>query len=289
MPVLLGSVLAAYFSESDFSIFIFVLCLTGMILFQAAANILNDYYDYIKGLDTQIFPGSGAIVRGLFSATQARRAAFFLFFIAILIGLLVAFLRSYWIIPIGAIGLAIAVLYSATNFALKYLALGDIAIFFVFGILGTLGAWTAQAGAPALLPAFLAIPLGLLIVGILHANNWRDSAVDLGRGFQTIASLLGNRGSERYYRFLLLAPYFFIVLFFIAPFFSQQLPTQPVSSFIVFFSLPHAWTLLRRIKNKRSKDEPIIFASLDAATAKLAISFTLLYALGFMIAKPIGL
>jgi len=81
---------------------------------------------------------------------------------------------------------------------LKYRALGDIAVFINFGTLGTLGAWITQTGKQAIIPVTWSIPISMLIVAILHANNWRDIGTDSSR-IKTVASFLVNRGSYFYY------------------------------------------------------------------------------------------
>jgi 1,4-dihydroxy-2-naphthoate octaprenyltransferase len=40
--------------------------------------------------------------------------------------------------------------------------------------------------------------LGLAAVGLLHVNNYQDSAADRARGVRTLALALGDRGSRAY-------------------------------------------------------------------------------------------
>jgi 1,4-dihydroxy-2-naphthoate octaprenyltransferase len=70
-----------------------------------------------------------------------------------------------------------------------------------------------QAGTISWIPAIWAVPMFLLVVGILHANNWRDIQNDTGAGIRTMASLLGDRKSEGYDVFLLFAPFSLLFLF----------------------------------------------------------------------------
>ena len=45
--------------------------------------------------------------------------------------------------------------------------------------------------------------MSMLVIGILHANNWRDIVTDGERRVKTMASIFGDRGSLIYYGFLL--------------------------------------------------------------------------------------
>ena len=79
---------------------------------------------------------------------------------------------------------------------LKFRALGDLAVFLNFGILGALGAWVVQIETFSWMPVVWTVPMAMLVVAILHANNWRDTISDTERRVRTIASLLGDKGSK---------------------------------------------------------------------------------------------
>jgi len=84
----------------------FGVTLLGVLCFHTAAHLRNDCFDHRRGLDTQVLPTSGAVVRG----------------------------------------------------------------------------WVTEKQAFCWLPVLWSVPLSLLTVGILHANNWRDIETDGPRG-----------------------------------------------------------------------------------------------------------
>src|SRR5579875_3540904 len=124
MPVLLGSILAwtqsislqapfGHFHPLRFIAVIIVVC-----LLQTGANLINDYYDYLNGVDTaNVFGPGGLIVLG----------------VGTVLGLLVAIAGGPLVYLFGLIGVLCAYFYSATARSLSSLALGELVGFLVFG------------------------------------------------------------------------------------------------------------------------------------------------------------
>ncbi len=211
MPVVFGTVLAITIGEAQFHLWRFVGALLGMALLHTGANLLNDVFDFKKGLDDRVNPVSGAVVRGWISPRQGALASTLFFTVGAAIGIWLFLKMNMPILWIGGAGVLVGLLYSLGPMGLKYHALGDLAVFLNFGILGALGAWTVQSGEISWVPAVWAVPMSLLVIGIVHANNWRDIEGDKAGGTRTIASLMGDHASEAYYGFLVFGP-FLVVL-----------------------------------------------------------------------------
>jgi 1,4-dihydroxy-2-naphthoate octaprenyltransferase len=269
VSVLLGTALAArgYGAVSGrFSILAFVLTLTGALLAHAGGNVLNDYYDYRKGVDTLPEHGSGVLPQGLLSAGQMFRFGWALLAGAGLVGLvLLAMAPSIVtaIVPLAMLGLACAVLYTSV---LKRYALGDAVIMVAFGLGLPLGSYAVQqplhGGAQVGLILLLSIPLTLLVDAILHANNRRDVATDTAKGVHTLASLLGERGSGLLHLVLVFGPPAAAAVF-------VALRLIPWTALLAVLPLP----LL--LKAYRSGDVPF--------TAQADLVFGVLYALGIIL------
>lgn len=216
VPVLLGSVLAARGYGVDgagrFHAVAFALTLVGAVLAHFGANVINDYFDYIKGVDTRPEHGSGVLTRGELSAPQALLYALVLFAGAGFCGLLLLRGHAAVIVPLALIGLGCAVLYPA--FLKKY-GLGDLLIIIAFGFGLTLGAYGVQTGhlsaRQILLVAFYALPICLLVDAILHANNLRDAADDRAADVRTLATMLGRKLGQRLQLLLLFGPLLFVL------------------------------------------------------------------------------
>lgn len=216
VPVLLGTVLAARgcgaAGHGHFSLTIFLWVLFGAVFAHIGANVLNDYFDFVNGVDTLPEHGSGVITRREMTAPQALLVALVFLAIAAVCGLMVFRAQpsfvGWWVL----IGLGCAVFYSAF---LKRFALGDLLIMLSFGIGLTVGAYGVQANfltlRGCLLAALYSIPICLLVDAILHANNLRDTLSDRSAKVRTIATVLSPGGGQRFQLFLLFGPLAFVI------------------------------------------------------------------------------
>lgn len=216
IPVLLGTALAArgyaYPGHPRFDGQAFALTLLGAVLAHFGANVLNDYFDFVNGVDTRPEHGSGVLTGGQMTAPQALTFGAALMAGAAVCGLLLLPSHVAVVLPLALIGLACAVLYPAV---LKRYALGDFLIILAFGLGLTLGAYGVQVGALAprqwLLVSLYAVPVCLLVDGILHANNLRDAPDDRAAHVRTLATLLPPKSAQALQVFLLFGPVAFAV------------------------------------------------------------------------------
>ena len=276
MPVIFGTVLAVTIGNARFDFFFFLAAFFGMAFLHTGSNLLNDVFDFKKGIDTQVNPVSGAVIRGWISPRQALKGGLLFLGLGTLIGLYLVSQVGLSIFWIGFIGVIIGVIYTWGPLPLKFNALGDLAVFTNFGILGSLGAWTVQTGSLSWTPVIWAVPMSFLVVGILHANNWRDIAPDAGGGIRTVASVLGDGKSETYYRFLLLFPFAFVLLVIILTRAAGLQPRMPLTFLITFIILPKAFKLIKKGELRASPQQPHDFIALDGETAQFNLMFGIL-------------
>ena len=261
-----------------------LLTLLGVVLFQSGANLLNDCFDHRRGVDTEAMPTSGAVVRGWLTGQEALRAGWLCLALGAACGLVLTALAGWPVLALGVVGTALAAGYTTAGFSLKYAGLGDLSVFLAFGMLPVFGAYWVQARAWAWHPLLWSLPIVSLTVGILHANNWRDLVTDPARRCRTVANLLGERGAERYYRFLVLAPYALVLSYVAAGRAGGLALPAPWTVLAVLVSLPLAGRLLRV---NRMRD-PKRLAMLDGLTAQLHLVFSLLLAAAFVVARLCG-
>lgn len=284
VPVLFGTALAAYAGHA-FHPLGFAGALLAMVALHSGANLYSDAQDLERGLDKlgEVCPVTGAVARGWLTPRRARHGALALFAAGSALGLLLALAAGPALLAIGLAGLAVGAFYSQ----LKYRALGDLAVFLNFGPLATAGAWTVQTGSFSPLPAFWAVPAGLIVIAILHANNWRDMDSDRTGRIRTMAGLLGDSGSLAYYRLLLLVPFAYTAAG-LALSRSGVGPRLPWSLLLVFLALPLALSRIRRAELRRAPAAPLDFVTLDGGTARLNMAFGLLATAGLLLGRLIG-
>ena len=150
-------------------------------------------------------------------------------------------------------------------------------MFLNFGILGALGAWVVQTKSFSWVPVVWTVPMSMLVIAILHANNWRDAISDTERKVKTVASLLGDKGSEAYYAFLIFGSMAIIFGLMIVPrLFALRFPAMPWTFAAVALALPRALMLWGRARRRRAPRQPLDFVILDGATAQYNLLFGLL-------------
>ncbi len=220
LPVCLGSIIAWLQTVSTkppfgrFHTTHFIGILLAIVLIQIGANLVNDYYDYLRGVDTSNALGPGGLIQqGLSKPTRVLFLGLAALGLGALIGIIVASAGGPLVYLLGAIGLLCAYFYSATSRSLSALTLGELVGFFLFGPLITLGAYLvmAQTGHIDRTVLSYSIPLGLLATATIHVNNMRDVEGDAHARRRTLASILGLRWSRWLYVGLLLAAYILIL------------------------------------------------------------------------------
>lgn len=276
MSVIFGTTLAVTIGEASFNFGLFLAAFIGMALLHTGSNLLNDVFDYKKGIDSQVNPVSGAVVRGWITPATALRAGMLFLAGGTVLGLFIVSRVGMPIFWIGAVGVTIGVLYTWGPLPLKFNGMGDLAVFMNFGILGSLGAWTVQTGFLSWTPILWSVPMSLLVVGILHANNWRDIGTDSSGGIRTMASILGDTSSETYYKILLIGPFVCILLLILLSWADGLRPRMPLSFLITLFVIPSAFKLIKKGKHRFNPENPQDFIALDGDTAKLNLLFGIL-------------
>jgi 1,4-dihydroxy-2-naphthoate octaprenyltransferase len=157
---------------------------------------------------------------------------------------------------------------------LKYHGLGDLAVFLNFGILGSLGAFYVQSSTLSWIPVIWAVPMSMLVIAIVHANNWRDIQSDKAGKIFTIAALLGDKSSLRYYGLLIYGPFILVLGLILVPFLLvPHMTAMPFTFIITIGALPLAIKLWKKALNREHPSQPLDFIALDGATAQLNLLF----------------
>lgn len=217
VPVLLGSVIA-WSSFDMFSWSYFGLTLFGSILIQAAANVINDYWDHKSGNDEvnveflrPYTGGSRMIQKGLLSPNEVLVEAIILFAGGIVIGLFLTYMKGDGILYLGLVGVLSAYFYTAPPFKLVFRGIGELFIGLDFGILLTVGAFYVQTGFFALEPLIASLPIALLVTAILYINEFQDYKADKKVGKNHLVARMGKKRAQVGYGIMMWTTYISIV------------------------------------------------------------------------------
>jgi 1,4-dihydroxy-2-naphthoate polyprenyltransferase len=219
MPVLLGSVLAwthsitAKTPRGDFHPQRFLVLLLTVICLQTGAHLVNDYYDYLRGIDTSNALGPGGLIQqGLIKPVNVLTIGLLMLLLGVICGVFTAIASGALLLAFVLVGLFCAYFYSATAFSLSSLTLGEVVAFLIFGPVLTLAAYLTQTGHFDRIVLIYGLSLGLLATAFIHLNNMRDAESDAQAGKRTLASLFDLRLSRFLYLLFLLGAYVPIIV-----------------------------------------------------------------------------
>ncbi len=202
-PVLLGTGLAL--GQGAFAFLPALAALLGALLIQIGTNLANDYYDHVRGGDTQERVGPLRVTQaGLLPPPTVRNGAFGVLGAALLLGVYLVWVGGVPILLIGVASLVSAVAYTGGPYPLAYHGLGDLFVFVFFGLVAVGGTFWVQAlefGPHVLLAG---AGMGALNTAILVVNNLRDLETDARAGKRTLAVRLGLGSTKGEFLLLLL-------------------------------------------------------------------------------------
>lgn len=192
IPAVTGVCFAIY-ADKVFHPFLALIMILSAVLIQIATNFFNEYFDYKNGLDTEDSVGiGGAIVREGISPRAMLIAAFALYGISGIFGIILAANSSWWLLVIGGICLLIGYCYTGGPYPISRTPYGELFAGFLFGSGFSMIAYFTQTGHITLCSFAISLPLVVLIGLLLTANSLRDRVADAENGRRTLAILLGH-------------------------------------------------------------------------------------------------
>ena len=267
VPALLGMVLA-WSGGAAIRIDLALAILLGALAAHTGANLMNDYIDFRRGVDRPgTLGGSGVLVEGLLPPRAILVASIIFFAIAFAIALPLCIRVGLPLILLVIAGFVAGAGYVLPPFSLKYRALGDMTVFFAFGMGITLGSYMVLSLEFSWVPVLSAVPIGLLVAAILHANNMRDIADDRAISVKTLAGLLGLGRSRIVYAAIVFGSYVSVIVFSLVGVINQ-------GALAAVVTLPIAWSLVVRVWRAPLPAHDVLDYAVEQ-TAKLDLFFGL--------------
>ncbi|MGM0516382.1 MAG: prenyltransferase [Pseudomonadota bacterium] len=187
------------------------LTLLGAVLFHAAVNVDNDYFDARNGSDAantrRLFPftgGSRMIQNGVLTPPQTRRLALGLYASTTIVGLALVVMTGPALLLLGLLGVALGWAYSAPPLALAGRGVGEITVGTGFGLLIPLGADLVQRGTLAADAVWAGAGFAAMATAILLINEFPDREADRQAGKRNLIVRLGPRRGRWLYAVALL-------------------------------------------------------------------------------------
>ncbi len=273
VPVVVGSAVAA--AEGMFAPLPAAITMVCALLIQIGTNLANDYFDYMKGADSEHRIGPLRVTQsGLIPPRTVRNAMIAVFVLTFLLGLYLVSVGGWPILAIGLASIFFAVIYTAGPYPLAYVGLGEPFVFLFFGLVAVTGTHYVQALHWSVDALIASLPVGAITTAILVVNNYRDIDTDRATNKKTLAVRIGRAATRIEYHLLLLFAY-------VVPLLQSLRAAQPLWLLLPLLSLPFAIRVLRIVAH--STDGAELNHAL-AGTGQLLALYGILYSAGYYLA-----
>ncbi|MCH2450486.1 MAG: 1,4-dihydroxy-2-naphthoate polyprenyltransferase [Gracilimonas sp.] len=272
VPVLVGASLA--FESEVLNWTNTTVALICAMLIQVGTNFANDYFDFVKGSDTDERIGfRRATAAGLTTPNQMLNATILTMALAFFLGLYLVWSAGWVVLIVGLLSLLFGILYTGGPFPLGYNGLGDLFVFIFFGIVAVMTTYYVNALEWSEASFWASLAVGALCVNILVVNNLRDVEQDKKSGKKTLGVLFGERALKLEYTFMMLLGYA------IPPHFLIQLEYN-FWILLPFAALPLAGYYVYRIWTEENK---VQLNPMLERTAQFMVIFGILFSIGIIL------
>ena len=233
-----------------------VLTFAGVMALHASVDLLNDYWDYKRGIDTatkrtKMSGGTGVLPEGLLKPSSVYRAGIGFLILGSVIGF-------YFVLTDGII---IAVILSFAILSIYFYSTkivdSGLAEFFVAvkGTMIVLGTFFIQSNQITLESILAGIVVGVLSSLVLFIASFPDHDADKSKGRKTLVITVGKKNATYLFWIFPTISYSLIIL-------GISIGIFPILSFVTLFSIPLVIKAgLGLKKNFNSVDELVPFMS----------------------------
>jgi 1,4-dihydroxy-2-naphthoate octaprenyltransferase len=174
----------------------FILILVAFVAIHAASNLMNDYFGFIKGHDTEDSPRRRytlhPIADNILTANEIKLTIIVLLAVDLVIGCYFFLVRGFFVVLLAVVGAVMLLLYDAAQRPLKSIGLGEFASFVVWGPLMIFGGYFIIAGRFSVDAFLVSLPYGLGVMSILVGKHIDQEAYDAEKGIHTLPVMLGE-------------------------------------------------------------------------------------------------
>ncbi len=218
----LAGIFAVRANQFDFAKWLLIAL--GLVLAHATNNLLNDFTDYIRGVDKDNYYraqyGPQPLVHGLMTKTELLGYVAVTGLLAVAAGGVLVYLRDGQTLLLMALGAFFVLFYT---WPLKYIALGEIAVLVVWGPLMIGGGYYVITGAWDWNVVIASLPYALGVTGVIFGKHIDKCQVDRELRIHTLPVLLGERVARYTVVAMFLLQYVLTVYLVVIQFFTPVL------------------------------------------------------------------
>jgi 1,4-dihydroxy-2-naphthoate polyprenyltransferase len=253
---IIGGLLAwqyLFANNKPFDFVTWLILTLGLFIAHGTNNLLNDYTDFSRGIDKDNYfrtqYGVHPLAQGFWDKPTALRWFLVSGILATLAGIYAVFYThfAFTVIWLFAVGAFILLFYT---YPLKYVGIGELSIFIIWGPLMIGGVYFVLTGQWDWAVILASIPVGLNVVTInlgKHTDKMREDKV---KGVRTLPVLVGEIAA-RYITMSAIVLSYIITLYliFVTHFFTPVM-------LLVFIAIKPAQIALQRMSKPRPTEPP---------------------------------
>jgi 1,4-dihydroxy-2-naphthoate polyprenyltransferase len=264
----------AFWKFGVFDFFSAILTFAGVLCLHASVDLLNDYWDYRRGIDkitkrTRYSGGTGVLPENLLSPKMVYRIGIVFLIIGALLGIYFVALKGVTIAIILAFAILAIYFYSTK---IVNVGLGEVFVM-IKGTMIVLGSFYVQVGIIEPAAIYIGIIVGTLSASVLFVNSFPDYEADRMGGRRTLVILLGKQKAAKIISVPIIAPYLLITIGIFLGY------TRPFS-LICLLSLPYVFKIIKYIGKHEYLDR---FIPAMAATVMYARTTGILLAISLLV------
>lgn len=247
----IGGLLSSIFGS--FNLDLFLINTAGLLLAHASSNVINDFWDYKNKVDSPDYFRNVYGVHPVFALGERK---------AILLGLVLAFLaflcgfylflqRGMWVLILALLGFIALFSYSGPPFRFKYIGLGELIVFLVWGPIMICGSFFVITGSFDFKAFLASVPYGITSSLVLFGKHLDKIDQDKEKGARTLPVILGEQKTKKLCKILVLVPYLFVI---VIAFLTREYPIL-----LSFISFPRALLMFKGLdepKPSRVEESP---------------------------------
>ena len=242
----------SWWQTSQIDVFHAVLTMGGVMALHASVDLLNDFWDFKRGIDTQtkrtkMSGGTGVLPEGLLKPSSVYRAGIGFLILGGIIG-------SYFVIIDGIIiaillGFAIVSIYF---YSTKIVDSGLAEVFVTIkGTMIVLGTYFIQVSDITISSILAGVVVGVLSSLVLFIASFPDYDADKSKGRKTLVIAIGKQKATSIYWVFPIISYGIIILGTVSGFF-------PVFSLITLATIPLVVKSGRDLKTSYDNDDKMV-------------------------------
>jgi 1,4-dihydroxy-2-naphthoate octaprenyltransferase len=265
--------------DGHFNLLFCIMAFVGLLLIHTSCNVLNDYFDYMSGIDretlrTPFSGGSGFLATGVLTPRRVYILGIVCFGIASGIGLFFLMVRGWTLLPILVVGGVSAYFYS-THIA-RWL-LGEFLAGLNLGLLAVLGTYFVQSGYYSWGAFVGSLPSGILTYNLLLINEFPDVVPDRKWGRRNLVIFLGKRRASVLYLITSGLVYLCIIT-------GVVLQLTPMGTLLGLLTVPLALKAVRGALSKHDASR-IDFLPVMGLNVTVVLTTQALIALGYVLSR----